>query len=1688
MKQADQHPFYDDVLNLMRDSPDGIRWEPGKDEIYSTERLEQHARQMARELKVIHVKRGHSLSPALQKAHKELLSSYEKLTEAIRLKASVSPAAEWFVDNFHIVEDQLRDIRKHLPPSYYRGLPKISEGQLTGYPRVYVLALSLLVHTDCRLDAAMLRRYVRAFQEVSPLSIGELWAVSISLRLALIEFLKPLAIRIVRSRENRDLANTLADHLLKIAAETDEGVAEKLSAELSRRLGSPETFDRAYIVQLIQRLRNQDSDVWPAYEWIEDQLRTQATDTFQLAQLEHQRQAAAQVTVGNIISSMRLLSALDWKIFFESVSLVDDVLSEDPAGVYSKMEFVTRDRYRHEIERLGRGSKLNEIEIAQRLVEKSSTASTDKMRHVGFSLVGDGARDFEKLISYVPRLSESVGRSLRRNPTRVYFGLLVGLSAIIELPLFYYFLSGKASLLLGAIWAVLLLIPISEVALAIMNHFITRALRPDQLPKIDLEKGVPEEARTMVVVPTLFTSVAGVENLLQDLHIRYLANRDNNIYYALLGDFGDAADERSPNDEAILKAVLDGVARLNDEHLAYDFKRFHVFNRKRLWCESEEKWIGWERKRGKIEEFNRLLRGDKETTFDTVTAPHELLSSIKYVITLDTDTQLPRDAARRLIGCMLHPLNKPEYDKIAGRVCSGYSILQPRISVALSGSLRTRFSRIFAGNTGIDPYTTAVSDVYQDLFREGSFTGKGLYDVDAFQEALHGKVPNARLLSHDLFEGCYARCALVTDIELFDDYPANFGTFARRLHRWTRGDWQLAQWILPRIPDGNAKLFRNPFSLISRWKIADNLRRSLYAPTFLAAFIVAWTGLLGSPLQWTLALLALPLVPLFLSFASTMLGFRKNLHFAGYLRNLRSSIGDLSIQYLSTLIFLPELAWTQADAIVRALFRVHISKKKILEWVSFAQDQGRAQKTKGSLWQGTGAGLIVGILTVVEIFLRRDPGFEIESVIPLLWLLSPAVKSWLAKAPNASQRPLTKNEIETFRNYARRTWRFFDTFVGPEDNWLAPDNFQEDPRPVVAHRTSPTNIGLQLLSACSAYDLGYLTALELADTLEKTVASMKKMEKLRGHFFNWYDTHNLEPLNPRYLSTVDSGNLAAHLLAVKQSCLAIALKKTPLRHNRRGLLDTLRILREEVSRETPDTREMMDMSSLQARETISLVIRDLQSKTEESASEWIVALRDAIKKLQGVEDFFEALSANHAQETFEDTRYWLHVALKHMRSIEFEDLDTETLRKRFVRLAGATEALALEMDFAFLFDWERKIFVIGYNVSDDRRDNSFYDLLASESRLASFIAIAKGDVPQEHWFRLGRQLTSVTGGRALVSWTATMFEYLMPLLVTRGYRGTLLEETYHSVVARQIEYATQQGVPWGISEAGYNARDLSMNYQYGPFGIPGLGLKRGLSDELVVSPYSTMLAALVEPHKAFANLKVLQDKGVLGRYGFFESIDYTPERLPQKHAQVMLRSFMAHHQGMSFVALNNVINNFIVQDRFHADPLVQATELLLQEKVPDQVSIAKPRAEEAHADVVLSFNNSLLPRVVTQADLGSPQTQILSNGTYSVLVSASGGGYSRCGRIAVNRWREDTTRDNWGQFIYVRNRKSGGVWTTSLQPIASEGTGYQVTFTEDKVDFWREDEGLITHTEILVAPEDNVEMRRVSITNTNSHE
>jgi len=1302
--------------------------------------------------------------------------------------------------------------------------------------------------------------------------------------------------------------------------------------------------------------------------------------------------------------------------------------------------------------------------------------------------------------------------------------------------------------LLAAI-GLLALATATSAAIPLVNRFIASLLSPRPLPKLDLEHGPSASMRTLVAVPTMLTSEAAVEEMVDRLEVHYLANPEGDLRFALLTDWMDADREEVPGDAQLLRLASEGIARLNERHgtAPHGGPRFYLFHRRRLWNEREGKWMGWERKRGKIHELNRLLLGTDGTTFVDAAGkspqePPAAPEDVRYVITLDSETRLPRGAASRLVAAMAHPLNRARFDPRAGRVTDGYAVLQPRITPSLPGPAdRSIYRRLTSGPSGIDPYASAVSEVYQDLFGEGSYAGKGIYEVAAFEAALVGRVPENALLSHDLFEGVFARAGATNDIELVEDFPCSYEVGAARQARWIRGDWQLLPWILgfARRADGRVRRARVP--ALGRWKMLDNLRRSLMPIVLLLDVALAVVLPLRLTLTWLAFVLTVLFVPPILSFAEGLVPRRRGISKRSHLLNLAGDAATGLSQVALTLVLAPHQAWIAAEAIARALYRLCVSGRRRLEWLTESQSRARFDLQAAGLYRRMGPAVAMGGALMAVAFALRPSSWPIALAVLALWALAPLAALEISR-PAVSRiiSPLPTEDARFLRAIARKTFRFFEAFVGPEDGHLPPDNFQETPQAAVAHRTSPTNIGLYLLSVLSARDFGWIGTHEAAERLEATLATVTKLGRSHGHFYNWYDTRSLVPLEPRYVSSVDSGNFAGHLLALAQGCRELAVAPVAPARALEGIGDVLVLLR-RTSESVPDAARTQIVTRRQIDQALDAFARLLENAPEtpgevpatgaQQAPAWTARLAELSDQAEAIADMARALAQVSDGEAERETLVWaraLRAAVEsHAREererrfdraersrprppFEATGLDPaaeeglspqseigspgavaalvadetpRSLAERLLAIAAWCEETVAAMDFGFLYDRRRMLFAIGWRESDGALDTSYYDMLASEARLTSFLAIAKGDVPTEHWFALGRSLTPVEQGSALISWSGSMFEYLMPSLVMKSPPGSLIAETNRLIVRRQIRYGAERGVPWGISESAFNARDLSFAYQYSSFGVPGLGLKRGLAESLVVAPYATALAAMVDPEAAARNMQALSQHGALGRYGFYEALDFTASRLPEGDNAAVVKAFMAHHQGMTIVALDNALNGGSMRTRFHDLPAMRATELLLQERTPRDLAVSRPRVEEIESELhVREVVPPALRRFTSPHDL-MPRTHLLSNGRYAVMLTSAGSGYSRWEDIAVTRWREDPTCDPWGAYVYLRDPQSGEVWSAAHHPTGAEASFYEVAYSEDRAGFRRRDGTLETAMEIVVSPEDDAEIRRVTVTN-----
>jgi len=1735
--------------------------EPSKSELQGFHYLKESAAALGHKHQSIQGKKrpNEQLLKSFEDNARFIKKTYREVSGAAERGTMLAPVEEWLVDNYYLIAEQICEIREALPRKFYRRLPLLADSQSINFqPRVFALADTLVADTGGFLSRRSLLQFIRAYQNAGAvLTIGESWALPIALRIILIENLRRIAAASAAARQERQQADEFAAQILENEPDDVYAHLTRLQKILNRKR---RRVSAAWLVQFVRRLRNQSETVAPLLDALDKYLSANDYTIEELFTLEQNETAREVVTIGNIISSFRWLKAFDWSDFFERINRVDEILrAGDPGGVYARMDFATRDRYRQKIERVARQSRASRIEtseteIARRVVELAATAVREKSdssaastaenirSHVGYYLLDEGREMLEQVFDYRLSFNEFAERQIKKRPSLIYFFVifLVVVSFVAAAILSFGFPQNYRGWLILPAVLILALVPGITLAVSVVNWLAAKILAPAILPKMDFSMGVPVDSPAAIVIPTIFGDKDAVREMLNRIEVHYLGNEDKNFIFAILSDFKDAATEHEADDPAILEFAQNRLERLNERYrkVGKPGNKFHLFHRRRLWSETENKWLGWERKRGKLEEFNRYLRGAEDTSFIVSTLAPEETAKIKYVITLDGDTKLRRGAARKLVGIIEHPLNQPQFSK-NNRIERGYAILQPRISITAESTAQTIFARIMAGFSGLDPYTTAASDVYQDLFGAGIFTGKGLYAVDAFERALENRVPPESLLSHDLFESIFARAALVSDVEFFDDFPSVYETHAKRLHRWVRGDWQLLPWLFRKIPTANGGQMKSDLSFVSRWKIFDNLRRSLLAPCIVALLAIAWIFASASFIYLTFLSLLVLAFPVYAHVSNGLLSHPRGVNLENRLESFSGEIVLNSLQFFLTLVFLPHQAVLMTEAIVRTVWRVYFSRKNLLEWTTAAQIERASGRDFRASLRLLGSALILSLAILALVAAFRPAALMVAAPLLILWLLAPVFAFYLNQSKSPEIEPLARESKNELRSIARQTWRFFQVFIGAADNFLPPDNFQEDPAPRVAHRTSPTNIGLLFLANVAGHDFGYSGLSDLLTRTEKTLETVEKLEKFRGHLLNWYDTETLAPLQPKYVSTVDSGNLAAHLIALKQSLLEKITAPVFAENFGAGLADgwaEVKVRLAVAEKSSGADGENLIFALGAEKEFIGKFLASVRGANA-GAANWSKLL-DTLEKIRRTIG-----AARISSDKIQDLQVWLDSFVEQVESLR-KDADnffgwqkfapkaeaesaifpaaknirslTDLSEKlavvierneipcdanfinearqaaenaantieQFREQARTAEKLARAMDFKFLIKKNQGLFVIGFNVTDNRFDQSVYDLLASEARLASFWAIAKGDAPPAHWFKLGRSETMLSAGRALISWSGTMFEYLMPLLVMKSVPGTLLDQTCRAIIERQIEYGDLARVPWGVSESAYNARDFQLNYQYAPFGVPGLGLKRGLNMDLVVAPYASVLATMIEPEEAAKNLRRLANDSALGKFGFYEAIDFTPERLPAGENFAVVKNYMAHHQGMIFIALDNTLHDNIMQERFHRDAAVKTVELLLQERAVQNAPVVETSREE-FSDIDLRRKLPLAARRVFKiAHTTIPQIQMLSNRNYSVMITNAGGGFSLAENTQISRWREDATLDNWGNFVYLSDAGDASkFWSAAYQPIGGKADDYEVVFTDDRAVFRRRDFGITTQTEIIVSSEDNAEMRQIILIN-----
>lgn len=1704
--------------------------EPLREELFSSGQMENFG-------KILAIRHKLSTKPSKDHLLKRLADNEitlqevrRLLTDTIKKKYQIVPAGEWLIDNFYLVEEHIQLAKTHFPKNYSENLPQLIGDGSSGLTRSYDLVLQIISHSDGKIDITRLGDFVKAYQSVTPLKLGELWSIPIMLRLGLIENIRRVSARIAVDTIDRNLAGYWAERMIKTAEEDPKNLILEI-ADMSR---SNPPIVSAFVSELARQLRGKGPDLALVLNWIEQQLSGSGLTSAEMVNSENQKQAADQVSISNSIGSLRLIGALDWRDFVESHSYVEQTLLEDEEGIYGLMDFDTRDRYRHVVESLAKRSEFSEPKIAQmaiQLAQKNAAGKNENQRtsHVGYYLVDEGLPQLKQLAKIKASIFEKIAHFFVRYSVRTYLTLITLITLGISTALIHRLLEGTKNTKLIIVVALLLLISTSQLSISIVNFFATLLIKPRLLPKMDYSRKIPLEASSMVVIPAMLTSKEAVENLVDELELRFLANREDHVYFCLLTDFTDAAEEMLSSDEEVLKTAINGIERLNKKYQREKNDLFYLFHRPRKWNAHQKAWMGYERKRGKLADLNALLQGTGKKYFSVIVGDQNVFPQIKYVITLDEDTQLPLGAASKLIGTINHPLNQPWYDEKKKRITKGYGILQPRVDVSLPDETGSLYARLNGNDPGIDPYTRASSDVYQDLFAEGSFIGKGIYEVATFQKVLNGRFLENRILSHDLLEGCYIRSGLVSDVQLFEKYPVTYKADMKRRFRWVRGDWQILPWIFSLVRGPQKRLCKNPISGLSKWKIFDNIRRSLVPIALTMLLIMAWI-LLPFPSFWTITVSVIIIFPIFITTLWNTLSKPDNVGLKYHLRNSLLDLADIASKTLFTLITLPYEAFLNIKAITLTLWRMAITRKKLLEWNPYSHVSNVNPASLLSSYSAMWVEPVMSVLLFIFLAIFSPSKLLIAGPVLLLWMVAPFV-SWFISRPLKRQVALLSDDENIFlQKLARKTWSYFENFVDSEDNWLPPDNYQEKPSEQIAHRTSPTNIGLSLLANLSAFHFGYLTVGKLIERTKNTLDTMHRMERFRGHFYNWYDTNSLAPLAPKYISTVDSGNLAGHLLVLRQGLLAIPHREIQNFELFKGLLSTLYVFVDTMGEARnlcePLLRELINLTGVNSfslteikkkidslESNFSSVSEKINNNPQSETYRWKELFGNQLTQIRENFQLFEPwyLIENAPLPFKEDfpivsmptpdellkTAPGIHALIKRKQK-ETDDTSEEskwlaTLQISLTKtvrdineLVFTSEMLAqqchelADMEWDFLYDKTRHLFSIGYNVQEHCTDQSYYDLLASEVRLCIFICIAQGKLPEESWFALGRLLTNLEGKSVLLSWSGSMFEYLMPLLVMPTYDNTLLDQTYKTVVDWQIKYGKEINKPWGISESGYNMINAGSNYQYRAFGAPRLGLKRGLEEDIVIAPYASILALMVAPERACENLELLRKKGLEGRYGFYEAIDYTPSRLQRGQSSAIVYSFMAHHHGMSFLSLDYLLHDKPMQKLFEAEPQFKASLLLLQERIPRATIFFTHYTDIAEIDYVTVGQEV---RIINTPDTSVPKVQLLSNGRYHVMITNSGGGYSHWKDIAVTRWHEDVTCDNWGTFCYIRDLDNNVYWSNTYQPTLKKPDSFEAAYSQGRADFNIVRNGIDAHTELVVSPEDDIELRRLRITN-----
>lgn len=1500
--------------------------------------------------------------PRLKENFEFITEVYNLLNEHIKLKLPIHPAGEWILDNFYIIDETVKTVTKELTLKKYTNFLGIANGPYAGFARIYVLASEIIAYTDGKINGKNLEVLLKAYEDKKTLSMDEIWNINTFLRVALIENIREACEKIYSAQLQKYKVENIIERLVENKSKDE--LQFKNIGEYKTKVIEQGEMKYPFIEYMSYRLKQYGKKAYPFLNILEEQVNKMGTEISEVIKKEHFDIAVRKVSVGNCIISIKNINRINMIEIFEKINGVEEILKKDPVNVYSKMDYKTRIYYRNKLKEISKKTKISEIYIARKCLElssieyeKSNMDSNNKKAHVGYYLIADGEPKLLEILQ-----NKKVPRQNNMHKAQKYITALAVVTIVLAGVYGLYINTQINNIVLSLILSILLLIPIETIFTQIAQYILGKTKNTKIIPKLDFRNGIPEQNATFVVIPTIIKNGKRVEELMHKLEVYYIANKSDNIYFALLGDCSTSSNEEEGFDEEVINTGKKMVDILNKKYPDEKFTKFNFIYRKRMWNEGEEAYLGWERKRGLLNQFNEYILGNISNPFKTNTITNVAsMPPIKYIITLDADTDLVLNSAKELIGAMAHILNKPELNKSEDLVIAGHALIQPRIGIDLMSSIKSLYTKIYAGAGGVDVYANAISDIYQDNFEEGIFTGKGIYDLKIFSKILNNEIPENTILSHDLLEGSYLRCGLATDIMLMDGYPVGYNSSKSRLHRWIRGDWQIIIWLKDKIKNKRGEIKNNPLNILSKYKIFDNLVRSLLeVSSVLTIIYMCILDYFYKIKIWpiiTTVLIAV-LTPTVIDVINKIVFKREGEKRQKTFNKTLSGINASLLRGLFTLATLPDKAYMSANAICKTLYRLKVSKKHMLEWVTAEEAEKMAKKDIKSYYINMAPNIILGILGILYIFINaKNPFSVLIFVISLLWLIAPAIMCYISKeiVVNNKKELLVDKDKQYVLEVGKRTWQFFKDYLVKENNYLPPDNYQEDRKPKAIKRTSSTNIGLALLAVISSYDLGYETQKNTLELLNKMIDTIYNLQKWNGHLYNWYNIETLEPLRPRYISSVDSGNFVGYLYVVKQFLI---------------------------------------------------------------------------------------------QNGQEDTRI---------------------------------DELIEHTDFTKLYNEKMQLFSVGYNVEENMLTDSYYDLLASEARQTSLVAIAKKDIEQKHWYNLSRTLTVLNKYKGLISWSGTAFEYLMPNINIPKYPGSLLDESCKFLIMSQKEYNKKLKIPWGISESAFNLKDLNNNYQYKAFGIPWLGLKRGLADEIVVAPYASMMAIIDEPIEVLKNLKQLEKLGMYNKYGFYESIDYTPTRLRKNETKAIVKTYMAHHQGLILLSINNLMNNNIVQKRFVQNPEIEAVDILLQERMPENIIITKEEKEKVEKIKYIDYENAT-QREITKINTKLNNVNVIGNDKYTIIMDQKGNGYSKYNNILINRYKY-TDDEEQGIFFFFKNIKTKRIWTSNYMNYLSKADKYVMCFTPDMNKITRQDGNIETITKISVAPTEPVEIRRIELVN-----